>query len=89
MPRLGHFINNKPYSSDRQYVVRSPTDQEPLYEVDAADEDVIEKAIAAAHAALPRWRATTLDIRQKIFKKAADLLEEHVDAFQDAMLQDT
>lgn len=83
------FINNASVTSKKIYDVKSAVDDRVIHSVAAVDEDLLEQAIAAAHAALPAWRDTSIQTRQRIFNKAANLLAERAPEFVKIMEEET
>ncbi|RBQ15982.1 aldehyde dehydrogenase [Spongiactinospora rosea] len=76
-PRAGHFIGGEwtPAGSGRHYPNRSPWSGAVLGEVAAGDGDDATLAVAAAHRAFPGWSRALPATRQRVFLRAADLLE--------------
>ncbi|PZG54003.1 aldehyde dehydrogenase [Spongiactinospora gelatinilytica] len=76
-PRAGHFIGGEwtPAGSGRRYANRSPWSGAVLGEVAAGDGDDANLAVAAAHQAFRDWSRALPAARQRVFLRAADLLE--------------
>lgn len=75
--------------SGRTYPNRSPWSGEVLGEVAAGDAEDAERAVAAAHEAFGRWARTLPWERQRIFLRAADLLEARHDEVLRALALET
>lgn len=84
-----HFINGKPVSSSHTFQVKSPVDGNLVETVSAADDDIIEQAIASAQAAFSTWRDSTISERQTIYLKAQSLMLERRSDFVQAMKRET
>jgi acyl-CoA reductase-like NAD-dependent aldehyde dehydrogenase len=59
--------------------VLNPATEEVIAEVPRCDADDVDRAVAAAKAALPEWLETTPAERAEILLKLADLLDEHAE----------
>jgi len=68
MKRITHWINGKPFSgvAQRQGKVFNPATGLQGGEVDFASADDVDVAVAAAKAAFPGWRATSLAKRTTV-----------------------
>ncbi|MEV0390147.1 aldehyde dehydrogenase family protein [Nonomuraea sp. NPDC050643] len=86
-----HFIGGDwvEAGSGRTYPNRSPWSGEVLGEVAAGDAEDAERAVAAAHEAFGRWARTLPWERQRIFLRAADLLEARHDEVLRALALET
>lgn len=72
METIPHFINgNRVSDADRFGPVFNPATGEQEKQVALASAARVEEAIAAARAALPAWRATSLAKRTNIFSASA------------------
>ena len=60
-------------------VVANPATEEPLAEVPSASPDQVDRAVAAARAALPGWRRTPAGERGELLHGVAAWLREHTD----------
>src|SRR6185312_13309965 len=77
MDLIPHFIAGRENtSSERRGNVFNPATGEVQREVALATTDLANEAIAAAAAALPAWRATSLTRRTDIFFKLRMLLQD-------------
>jgi malonate-semialdehyde dehydrogenase (acetylating)/methylmalonate-semialdehyde dehydrogenase len=77
--RVNHWINGRRQAgtSGRSGPVYNPATGELAREVDFAAVDEVDAAVAAAKAALPAWRATSLSRRTEILFRIRNLVEEH------------
>ncbi len=74
--RTTHFINGQwSAPGGRTFADYNPYNGEVAAEVAAGGRAEAEAAIAAAHAAFPGWAATPPSERQRLFLKAADIVE--------------
>jgi malonate-semialdehyde dehydrogenase (acetylating)/methylmalonate-semialdehyde dehydrogenase len=77
--RVNHWINGRRLagSSGRSGPVYNPATGELAREVDFASVEEVDAAVAAAKAAFPAWRATSLSRRTEILYRIRNLVEEH------------
>ncbi len=77
MDRISHWINGKvvPSSSGRSAAVFNPATGEQSGAVDLASADEVDAAVAAAKAAFPAWRATSLSQRAEILFRMRELVD--------------
>jgi malonate-semialdehyde dehydrogenase (acetylating)/methylmalonate-semialdehyde dehydrogenase len=77
--RVNHWINGRrvPGTSGRSGPVYNPATGELTREVDFASVEEVDAAVAAAKAAFPAWRATSLSRRTEILYRIRNLVEEH------------
>ena len=77
MNRIGHWINNKVVlgTSGRSGVVFNPATGEQQAAVDFADVAELDAVVAAAKAALPGWRSTSLSRRAEIMFRMRELVD--------------
>ncbi|MEX0625984.1 MAG: CoA-acylating methylmalonate-semialdehyde dehydrogenase [Chloroflexota bacterium] len=77
--RISHWINGARVagSSGRSGPVYNPATGELAREVDFASVEEVDAAVAAANAAFPAWRATSLGRRTEILFRIRNLVEEH------------
>jgi malonate-semialdehyde dehydrogenase (acetylating)/methylmalonate-semialdehyde dehydrogenase len=77
MNRIGHWINNKVVlgASGRSGVVFNPATGEEQSTVDFASIAELDAVVAAARAALPGWRATSLSRRAEIMFRMRELVD--------------
>lgn len=77
MARIPHFIAGEKIDEAERYApVFNPATGEEQHEVALADEARTNEAIAAAKAALPAWRSTSLTRRADIFFNLRQLLKQ-------------
>lgn len=77
-PKASHFINGE-YVEDTSGDVIDviyPATGAVVAQVHAATPEIVERALAAAHAAQPAWAALTGTERGRILRKAADMIRE-------------
>jgi acyl-CoA reductase-like NAD-dependent aldehyde dehydrogenase len=72
-------IGGEPVSSPGTIEVMNPATEQVIASVPDATAAHLDRAVDAAQRALPGWRATPLAERAKGLKRAAELLETHVD----------
>ncbi|NBU23164.1 MAG: CoA-acylating methylmalonate-semialdehyde dehydrogenase [Actinobacteria bacterium] len=79
MSQIGHWISGvEVYSkSSRSGKVFDPALGQPVAEVGFANQAEIDAAIAAAKAAFPAWKSTTLAKRQQVMFRFRELLENN------------
>jgi len=79
--RINHWIDGRlvPGESGRSGPVYNPATGEVAAEVDFASAEEIDAAVAAAKAAFPAWRATSISRRAELFFRIRQLLDEHRD----------
>jgi len=77
--RVGHWIGGKrvPGTSGRTGPVYDPARGRLAREVQFASAEEVGKAVAAAKAAFPAWRATSLSRRTEILFKIRNLVDQH------------
>ncbi len=77
--RVEHWINGRQVAgtSGRTGPVYNPATGEIAREVAFATPDEVDAAVAAARAAFPAWRATSLSKRTEILFRFRNLVEEH------------
>jgi malonate-semialdehyde dehydrogenase (acetylating)/methylmalonate-semialdehyde dehydrogenase len=77
MNRIGHWVNNKVVlgTSGRSGVVFNPATGEQQAAVDFANVAELDSVVAAAKAALPGWRATSLSRRAEIMFRMRELVD--------------
>jgi malonate-semialdehyde dehydrogenase (acetylating)/methylmalonate-semialdehyde dehydrogenase len=77
--RVNHWINGARVagSSGRTGPVYNPATGELAREVDFASVEEVDAAVAAAKAAFPTWRATSLSRRTEILFRIRNLVEQH------------
>ena len=68
-----------PAESGETLVVENPATGEAIARVAAGGPADVDRAVAAAKAAFPGWRATNPAERSRLISRLADLLEEHAD----------
>ncbi|MGH2488322.1 MAG: aldehyde dehydrogenase family protein, partial [Candidatus Limnocylindria bacterium] len=79
LPRVNHWIGGKrrPGTSGRRGPVYNPATGELAREVDFASVEEVDAAVAAAKAAFPAWRATSLSRRTEILFRIRNLVDQH------------
>ncbi len=79
LERVNHWIGGKrvPGTSGRQGPVYNPATGELAREVDFASVEEVDAAVAAAKAAFPAWRATSLSRRTEILFRMRNLVDQH------------
>ncbi|WP_314192806.1 CoA-acylating methylmalonate-semialdehyde dehydrogenase [uncultured Arthrobacter sp.] len=78
METIPHFINGSRVSDAERFgPVFNPATGEQEKQVALASASRTEEAIAAARAALPAWRATSLAKRTNIFFRVREILNQH------------
>jgi len=77
--RVSHWINGQrvPGTSGRSGPVFNPATGEIAREVDFASAEEVDAAVAAAKAAFPAWRATSISKRTEIMFRIRNLVEIH------------
>jgi malonate-semialdehyde dehydrogenase (acetylating)/methylmalonate-semialdehyde dehydrogenase len=77
--RVNHWISGRrmPGTSGRSGPVYNPATGELAREVDFASVEEVDAAVAAAKAAFPAWRATSLSRRTEILFRIRNLVETH------------
>jgi malonate-semialdehyde dehydrogenase (acetylating)/methylmalonate-semialdehyde dehydrogenase len=77
--RVSHWINGRPVegTSGRRGDVYDPATGALARHVDFASADEVDAAVAAARAAFPGWRATSLSKRTDILFKIRNLVDVH------------
>ena len=77
--RVNHWINGARVAgtSDRSGPVYNPATGELARQVDFASVEEVDAAVAAAKAAFPAWRATSLSKRTEILFRIRNLVETH------------
>lgn len=78
----GPIVDGETLKRSEARVVLSPQDVSlTVGKIHWADEQAVEQALASAHAAFPRWRATPVSERAAALEKLADLLEANREQF--------
>ena len=77
MNRIGHWVNNRVVlgTSGRSGVIFNPATGEQQAAVDFANVAELDSVVAAAKAALPGWRATSLSRRAEIMFRMRELVD--------------
>ena len=76
--KINHLINGRSVAGQQYFETVNPATQEVLAEVASGGEAEVNSAVAAAHAAFPKWAATPATERAKIMRKLGDLITKHV-----------
>jgi malonate-semialdehyde dehydrogenase (acetylating)/methylmalonate-semialdehyde dehydrogenase len=81
MERVNHWINGKlvPSTSGQSRPVYNPATGKQTKAVDVATPEEVDSAVAAAKAAFPKWRATSLSKRSEILFRIRNAFDEHRD----------
>ena len=88
--RTTHFINGQwTAPGGRTFADFNPYNNVVVAEVAAGGRAEAEAAIAAAHAAFPGWAATPPSERQRLFLRAADIVERRRQEIVDVMANET
>jgi malonate-semialdehyde dehydrogenase (acetylating)/methylmalonate-semialdehyde dehydrogenase len=79
LERVNHWINGARVAgtSGRKGPVYNPATGETAREVDFASVEEVDAAVAAAQAALPGWRATSISRRTEILFRMRNLVDQH------------
>jgi malonate-semialdehyde dehydrogenase (acetylating) / methylmalonate-semialdehyde dehydrogenase len=79
LERVNHWINGARVAgtSGRHGPVYNPATGELARHVDFASVEEVDAAVAAAHAALPMWRATSISKRTEILFRMRNLVDQH------------
>ena len=79
LERVNHWINGARMAgtSGRRGPVYNPATGETAREVDFASVEEVDAAVAAAQAALPGWRATSISRRTEILFRMRNLVDQH------------
>lgn len=83
------MINNELTSTPQTRHGIDPSTEEPLPEVPVSGKPEVDRAVAAAKAALPAWRSLSWDERESYLLKLADAIEANSDDFRDLDVADT
>ena len=73
------YINGEWVGGSKTFEVTNPSTGEVVAEVTDCDEDLVNKAIDAAHEAFPAWASKTAAERSKILKKFYQLVMDNKD----------
>ncbi|MHB8245060.1 MAG: CoA-acylating methylmalonate-semialdehyde dehydrogenase [Acidimicrobiales bacterium] len=81
MDHITHWIGGRPWVGDaeRRGQVFDPATGQQTAEVDFSTEEVVDEAVAAAAAAHPSWRSTSLARRTAVLLAFREILAHHVD----------
>src|ERR1041385_6757680 len=79
--RISHWIGGRMVAgeSGRSGPVYNPATGRQTGEVDFASAEEVDRAVAAAKAAFPAWRATSLSKRADLFFRIRAIFDEHRD----------
>jgi malonate-semialdehyde dehydrogenase (acetylating)/methylmalonate-semialdehyde dehydrogenase len=79
LKRISHWIGGRPVegTSGRSGPVYNPARGRQAAEVDFASVEEIDRAVQAARAAFPAWRAMSLSRRTELFFRIRQLVHEH------------
>ncbi len=88
--RTTHFIDGRwSAAGGRTFPVFNPYNDEVVAEVAAGGRVEAEAAVAAAHAAFPAWAAMTPGERQRLFLRAADIIDRRTEDIVRTMAVET
>ncbi|MEY4470021.1 MAG: NAD/NADP-dependent betaine aldehyde dehydrogenase [Pseudomonadota bacterium] len=76
--KINHLINGRSVAGQQYFETVNPATQDVLAEVASGGEAEVNSAVAAAHAAFPKWAATPATERAKMMRKLGDLITQHV-----------
>ncbi|HVE51985.1 MAG TPA: 5-carboxymethyl-2-hydroxymuconate semialdehyde dehydrogenase [Ramlibacter sp.] len=76
--RIEHLIDGKRVAGSGYFETVNPATQEVLAEVAAGVEAEVDRAVAAAKAAFPKWAGLPAPERAKLIRKLGDLVAQHV-----------
>ena len=78
--KYGLFIDNQMVSphSKQFFPTINPANEQPLSLISNADQTDVDRAVQAAAAALPAWRALDPKVRSQYLFKLARLLQERI-----------
>jgi acyl-CoA reductase-like NAD-dependent aldehyde dehydrogenase len=75
-----HYINGRwSEAPERRFADHNPFNGEIIAEVAAGGREEAEAAVAAAHAAFPAWAAMPPGERQRLFLRAADIVDRRLE----------
>ncbi len=86
---IRHLIDGKAVDSADAFPTVNPATQDVLADVAAGGEAEVAAAVAAAHAAFPRWAGTPQKERARIMRRLGDLVAAHVPELADLETRDT
>ena len=91
IPEFRLFINGEWVNSVSGTIKDNvnPADGEVIARIHQADKEDFEKAFAAADQAFKTWGKTLANEREKILMKAADILEQRLQDYINAIVTDT
>ncbi|MEQ8299483.1 MAG: aldehyde dehydrogenase family protein [Hyphomonas sp.] len=75
-------------SGRQTFDVINPATEQVFAQAPKADTEMLETAISAAQAALPAWRATSPEERQRLFQKLAQRVEENAGEYVSILMQE-
>jgi len=87
--RLRNFIAGAFIDSGRPFDIVNPVDGTVHAHACEADQEIVDRAVAAARDALDGWRAMTLNERRRILNALANGIERRFDEFVAAEVADT
>jgi betaine-aldehyde dehydrogenase len=91
VPIFQSFVDGKPVANrtGECFDVVHPASGQVIYQVEQADEIVMQAAVASAERGFREWSALTGLERSRILHRAANLLREHNDELAEVEVQDT
>ncbi len=67
-------------------ICKNPTTNEVIADVSVAQQEDVDRAVAAAQKAQPSWAATPAYLRARVLRKFADLVHQHTTKIQEVGL---
>lgn len=86
--RTGWYCHGEWLTSDQTYEVSNPADGSLVARVASVGEEETTRAIAAASAALPAWRALTAKARAQILQRWYQLIIDHQEPLAQLVVQE-
>ncbi|MDP9864436.1 MULTISPECIES: 2-hydroxymuconic semialdehyde dehydrogenase [Streptosporangium] len=87
--QVTHFIGGVPAAEGATFATHDPVTGRPVRRVHEADRAVVDRAVAAARAALPGWAALPVAERAAWMRRLADAIEERFEDLVAAEIADT
>jgi aminomuconate-semialdehyde/2-hydroxymuconate-6-semialdehyde dehydrogenase len=87
--QVTHFIGGVPVAEGATFATHDPVTGRPVRRVHEADRAVVDRAVAAARAALPGWAALPVAERAAWMRRLADAIEERFEELVAAEIADT
>lgn len=83
------FVGGEVLRTEKTYALNDPHNGHKLYDVSAASVQDALKAVEAAEAALPAWKASSPTERRAIFLRAASILRGRIQELADLEFRET